>query len=79
MKPEAPIKREIEVAGTSVAVPGTLVSSAAGAAGSLAGWAISSLGKKVGSPALSFLSEIYSRITDCLVRLTGPDEYQCSH
>lgn len=27
--------------------PGTLVNSAAGAAGSLAGWAISSLGKKV--------------------------------
>jgi hypothetical protein len=28
---------------------GTLVNSAAGAAGALAGWAISSLGKKVGS------------------------------
>ncbi len=45
--PTVPI---LEQAGVTLPVPGGLVNTATGAAGALAGWAISSIGKRVSIP-----------------------------
>jgi SCY1-like protein 1 len=47
MEPETAVPEASETLGITSPAQATLVNSAAGAAGALAGWAISSLGKKV--------------------------------
>ncbi|KDR75324.1 hypothetical protein GALMADRAFT_226987 [Galerina marginata CBS 339.88] len=66
--PETAIVGGAENANTTVSVPtqATLVNSAAGAAGSLAGWAISSLGKKVSLLLRSRVAILTATIDGCL-------------